>query len=337
MKFRASLHKLLIAFLVLFAPILGGVRPAQAAAQQPQTITLESVRVDVWPEYDQPSVLVIYNVTIASTVNLPATLTVRIPAAVGKPHAVAMQDVSGLYVLNYTTNRAGDWLEVKFTTPSPDVRVEFYDTTLTKSGAHRTYTFHWPADYTVKNLSVKVQQPVNATNVTFRPDIGAGRADSDGLTYYTLTPGKVDAGTAFDLTMGYDKADDTLTNPQQFQAAQPSQPVDGNTPGRVKLFQGATVTTLQLVMIILGLALILGGGAWYGFTSGGFTRFQRGFNTARAGNSATNGRKRHTHPSVAGQAADSAVTGEAAFCQQCGKKAGPGDVFCRSCGTRLRG
>lgn len=48
-------------------------------------LTLSSVEVDLWPEYDQPAVLVIYRVVLPASVVLPADLTLRIPAAAGEP------------------------------------------------------------------------------------------------------------------------------------------------------------------------------------------------------------------------------------------------------------
>jgi hypothetical protein len=321
MKFRASLFKSLAAVLLLAVTF---IHPAAAASQAQSAVTLDSVFVDVWPEYDQPSVLVIYHITLASSVTLPASMTVRIPTAVAKPYAVAMQDQNGLYDLKYTLAGAGEWIEVQFTTPLPEVRIEYYDPSLKKTGTQRDFTFRWPADYTVQNLSVKVQQPIGATNISFRPDIGAGRADSDGLTYFTLVAGKVDAGSTFDLSMGYDKATDTLTNPEQFQAAQPNQPIDANTSGRITLMKGVTTTPLQLVLLGLGLLLIIGGLLWY-WQAGRFTR-------ARA-DAGDGGRRRHRSAREGGEPEEVA---EEVYCHQCGKKAGANDTFCRACGTKLR-
>ena len=80
---------------------MGARQPSPVSAQQSASPVFENVQVDVWPEYDQPAVLVIYHITISTQVTLPANLSIRIPAAAGKPFAVAMQDSNGLYNLNY--------------------------------------------------------------------------------------------------------------------------------------------------------------------------------------------------------------------------------------------
>lgn len=297
---------------------------AQPAAQE-NAVTMGTVRVDIWPEYDQPSVLVIYNITLGQSVKLPATMSVRIPAAAGKPHAVANEDGANLYNLSYQSSAAGNWIEIKYTTPLPVVRIEYYDPTLKKDGKTRNFTFSWPGDFTVEELSLVVQQPMNATDMSFRPGAGPGKPSSDGLTYYTIQAGKVNAGTTFDLDMTYQKSNDKLTNPAQYQDAEPNQPVDENTPGRVKTGQA-----LPWVIGGAGLLLIAGGTIWFWRT--GRTMGMRTEPESRPRHAS----RRVTSAGTSSRATEVVDNGETVFCNQCGKKAGPGDVFCRSCGTRLR-
>lgn len=322
MKLRTSISIPILALLILL--LLGSA--VQPTAAQSNPVTLDSVLVDVWPEYDQPSVLVLVHASLAADVSLPASLSMRIPAAAGKPFALAMQDSTGLYDLNYTLAAAGDWIEVQFTTPSPDVRLEYYDPSLLKVDAQRTFTFGWPADYTTQSLTVKFQQPIDAQNMTFRPDIGAGSMGTDGLTYYTWGGEKVAAGEDFAITVSYANPSGALTNAQQFQEAEPSAPVDNTTPGRVTIFQGVSLTPLQIGMLVAGILLITVGLLYYIFTS----------LRAKAAAEGALGRKRHFRSTAGAAAAESDAPREPVFCHKCGKKSAAGDAFCRSCGARLR-
>ncbi|MGA2503961.1 MAG: hypothetical protein ABSG01_07710, partial [Anaerolineales bacterium] len=66
--------------------------PAQAQSE----LRLSSVSVDIWPEYDQPAVLVIYHISMPANTTLPVTLNLRIPAQ-AEAYAVAISDpVNGL-------------------------------------------------------------------------------------------------------------------------------------------------------------------------------------------------------------------------------------------------
>jgi hypothetical protein len=324
-------------FLTAALALLAGMLPAAPAAAQQSPVSFESLTVDIWPEYDQPSVLVIMHITVSAQVGLPATVGVRIPAEAGRPHAVAMQDVAGLYNLNYEMLSADAWTELRFTTPVPDVRIEYYDPTLQRDGPRRSFTYRWPGDYLVENFAIRTQQPVNASAMTFRPDLGSGRPGDDGLTYYALLAGRVDAGMDFELSFQYDKPDDLLTSPQQFQPVQPSQPIDSTTAGRVTLDQ-----VLPWALGGLGVLMIAAGLFWYWRTgsSASSKRLQSAPRRHRA--KRASGTVSETSPSAPATASAPAPAPaaesdiEPAFCHQCGKRAGSSDLFCRACGTRLR-
>ena len=51
--------------------------PSLAFAQT--NITLESMNVQLWPEYDQPSMLVITDFTVAAGTTFPVDMSFRIP------------------------------------------------------------------------------------------------------------------------------------------------------------------------------------------------------------------------------------------------------------------
>ena len=69
--------------------LLGMVLTFQPAHAQ-GTPTLNSANVWIWPEYDQPDVLIIQRMLISVNTSLPATMTFRIPAAAEKPSALAV-------------------------------------------------------------------------------------------------------------------------------------------------------------------------------------------------------------------------------------------------------
>lgn len=332
MKLRPTLLAFLIIVLLLPA---ASAAAAPVAAQQPPAMA--SIEVDIWPEYDQPAVLVIYHITVAPD-QLPADLMVRIPAAVGSPHAVASVEAAGMFnIPDVQSEVNGEWLELSFRATVPDVRVEYYDPALNKDGQQREYVFRWGGGMDVQNLTLSVQQPPTAANLTLEPSFSTSRTGGDGLEYYSYEVGAVEADTApFTVTLRYTKPNDALTS--EFQAAQPIAPVTSDTSGRVQLEQ-----ILPWLLGGLGLLLLLSGGLWY-------WRSTRVPQTA-----AVDARRRHSSrpperskPTERARSTERARTtertrtnapaagGVAAFCHQCGNKAAPGDLFCRVCGTRLR-
>lgn len=276
----------------------------------------ETVQVAIWPEYDRSDVLVIYYVSLADSVELPAEISILIPEAARTPHAVAMKDVDGtLVTLDYTTAMEGDWIRISFTTPTPDIQLEYYDPRLTREGSLRSFAYQWPGNAPVNNMGVQVQQPLTATGMTFNRSLGSPSQHADGLTYYQTSVGSVPQGTQFGFTLSYQKDDDLLTASQQ--EVQSSAPIDNQTEGR----QIFTERLPFIIAGVLGLLLILGGLTWY---------WQSGRRKPVA-----HSRARHSG-NRRGETQETESYAGSIYCSQCGKRAAAGDVFCRVCGTKLR-
>lgn len=279
--------------------------PAQAQSE----VRLSSVSVELWPEYDQPKVLVIYHISLSPETTLPETLDLRIPAQ-AEVFAVAIADpVRGLLIAPYDRTVQGSWATLKIASNSQNVQVEYYDA-LVKNEAARHIIYEWTGDYAVDAFTVTLQQPVGATDMETDPSLTQSNVGQDGFTYYQSAPQPLAAGQSFTLTADYQKATDALSTTGL--PVQPTQPLDASTSGRVTMSG-----VLPWVLAGIGGALVMVGivGGLYMWKSG----------TRRS--SAT--RKRHIQPHQASETGD-------VYCYQCGKRAQPGDVFCRTCGKRLR-
>ena len=299
--------------LILLSLVLACFIPSGSMAQtQP---SLVSLTVDLWPEFDKPSMLVMYQFTLSPQVRLPAEISLRIPAGAGIPHAVAncQPDVS-CFNATYQQQPAGEWSELTIQATLPDLRVEFYDTALTKDGAKRHYEYTWPGDYAVENFKINVQQPVGAENMVVKPGTFSVAEAGDGFTYHSLDAGSVPAGQTVEVVIDYDKTNDELSNSSM--PVQPSEPLSGETAGRTSL-----TSALPFALGLVGLALMIGGGVWY---------WRSGRQKPQSGRSRRTRRRTASEP-VASGAPEGNV-----YCHQCGKRAAPGDRYCRTCGTQLR-
>ena len=278
------------------------------------------LKVALWPEYDQPSVLVIYYITLAQGTTLPASLNVRIPASSGLPNAVAVKQPDGQLVnLEYETSSDGTWTTIQLVANLPELQIEYYDPGLAKEGVQRSYTYEWPADYAVEDLVIEIQQPLDASDLSVSPGPVSSRTGGDGLTYFTKQVGQVAAGQAVQIDLEYQKSSDILSAAQL--EVQPSAPLTTQSSWQDKML-GA----LPWVLGVLGVSLIAGGAIWY---------WQSGRQTAPARTRRSRARSAAAEDtSPADSRADSAVS--QVYCHQCGKRAASGDRFCRSCGTRLR-
>lgn len=308
-----NMQKAISLFLVL--SILLVPLPGQAQSSP----TIESLKVELWPEYDRSSMLVIYRFTLSADTSLPAQLKIRIPAAAGDPFALAVgPSLDQVGDAPYNRTILGEWAEISFVATMPAVQLEYYDPGLTKSNSSRSFEYNWPGDYQVKSLAVEVQQPIGATGMRISPSLGNGVARADGMVYYTSEIGSLNSSQSFSINLEYQKPSDDLSVGSL--PIEPSQPLTPDTSGRVQV-----ESLLPWALGLLGLLLIGGGGFWYWQST---RREPRSQSKTRA-----RGRRRVSQPVEEEEEESSEIN---VYCHQCGKRAAAGDRFCRSCGTRLR-
>lgn len=285
--------------------------PANASSQG--EVRLASLNIELWPEYDRPDMLVIYNATLSSEVSYPVEVNFRIPAA-AEIHAVAVgTEPNTVGDVPYDRRINGSWAVISFTAALPAIQFEYYDPALRKEGPLREYEYQWPGDFGVETFAMRVQQPAEAESLRLSPDIGSPAPGGDGLLYHHVDVGSLAAGDTFSLSLEYQKESDALTRDSQI--IQPSGPVSQGTPGRVDVQQ-----VLSLVLALLGVAFIFGGVIWFWLS-----RREQTASKSRRG-------RRAVRLKTAEEETNAQV-----YCHHCGKRAGPNDRFCRSCGTRLRG
>ena len=278
--------------------------PVQAQVQ----LHFNAVKISLLPEYDQPSVLVIYQLSLAPDTTLPVQLKLTLPAK-AQVWAVAETDASGKLIDLANTSQTQAGLTVlAFTSDSLSVHVEYYEP-FVKNGQARHIAFKWAGDYAASALSVDFQLPAGATNLVLSPP-SVTTTTEQGFTHYQTSPVNLAAGQSFTLTADYQRQSDALSAPTP--QAPASQPLPKNT-----LTELWNANQTSLLLGLLGVLLLIGG-----LSSLVFWRRSRVRATSR---------KRHFRA-----AADEQTSDEVVFCSQCGTRALPGDAFCRQCGTRLR-
>jgi hypothetical protein len=301
--------KIFILFLVLIFLL-----PGRVGAQT--QVQFSSLEADLWPEFDRPAMLVIYRITLSPQTSLPAQIRLRIPAIAGAPNAVAGSNPDGSLInIPYDQQDAGEWTQLVFQATTPDLQIEYYDPRLEKDGEARHYAFTWLGDYSVDAFTVEVQQPVGASNMRITPGMATSKPGADGLTYLTLDVGPLSVGQPFEISIDYQKPDDQLSSSGL--PVEPSGPLDNTAAGRQSMTEA-----LPWALGLLGVLLIAGGGLWY---------WQSGREQPQ-NNRKPRGRRKATSPVDTGEINQS----DYVYCHQCGKRAAPGDRFCRACGTELR-
>jgi hypothetical protein len=280
------------------------IYPVLASAQT--EIHLSKLKVQLCPEFDQPSMLVLYDFEVTAATPLPARVTFRIPRA-GNLIAVAAMQNGELVNPNFEGPSVnGDSKTFTLIVDSlTTYHFEYYQP-LVRRGELRQFSYAWAGDYAVDEFTIRVQQPLDTTSFVTQPPLKPSVDSLDGLTYYVNQPINLPAGQRYVLDLEYAKTSDALTVPAS--TIQPSGSLDENTAGRI-----TAGDYIPYLILVVGILLIMAGIGYY-YMSGRIRRF-----------------KPRRLRAAAPESRESDV-----YCHQCGQRARAGDRFCRVCGTRLR-
>jgi hypothetical protein len=210
-----------LAFLVLLLTSAGIASAQEAPA--PATPRLERLEISIWPEYDQPSVLVMLRGFLSPDTPLPTSVPLPIPAAAGSPSAVAKRFPGGDLLVAQSMLEAGDPMStVYISTDAPEIRLEYY-IPLDLGNENRHYHFEWPGGLAADRVLFEVMQPIGATGFVVQPASSAPALANDGLIYQREDLGPAAVDQTFAIEIDYTKSSPMLTA-NAMQSAVPQTP-----------------------------------------------------------------------------------------------------------------
>lgn len=282
---------------------------ADAPSSEPPTKAVQSIarmRLSIWPEYDDPRVLVIIRGEIEPDDALPATLNLPIPKGAELIGAGMISEQNAL--LNHphhmTPGDAHDTLSL--TLPVPGFFAEWYYDPWTSREANRQFTYTFIPPYPIDQLEVDIQQPYTATAFHTTPEAMGQNEDAQGGKYALFSYRDLAANAPLTFTVRYVKDTDQPSVSKQ-------QPMpEGDI---------ADAALRQKTIVAFGLLA--------GFTGiyAGCAVAWRNYRRHRA--------SRVTATPLTPTMATSSGASRANFCPDCGRKRQPTDRFCAGCGRSL--
>lgn len=309
-------------------------QPAGAATQTPENqkqvpttevgTPLEGLNVSYQPEYDDPSVLVIYSGKVDASIKAPATIKIAIPKGKGvRLVATSAVDPNGQFQYDRAWKSKQlvdleDMTILTYETIYPTFQFELYMQPVS-GGGERNFDFSLPSISKIKTLTVDIKQPMRAENFKATPE--AARTAPDGqFTDYYYSYADVAPGQNYNFNVKYDRADSI-----------PS--VDKKT-GVVDTSGGSSKTALILIGLIALIGLGIGAGIWRSKTAS-VTPKGRPVKAGAKGNANKKGKSNNKGKPVSAAKQGNAKTGGKNFCPSCGSQNPPGSKFCSDCGTTL--
>ncbi len=296
-------------FLLVLIGLNGVPAPVARAAGSAELSTL---RIMVWPEYDDPRVLVQFEGDLADTTSLPRDMVFYVPTT-AKLYATAYADDNGQLVNTEPAKieqADGGFLRVTIAMSKPRFHVEYYDDLLPVT-ADKVMDFVYRAAWLADKVSLEIQQPIKAENFATTPAADSQTSGYHDFKYFVFNFANVQADQTLKVHVSYTKSDPSpsISNlPQTDTAAADAQAPASNTPLLVTVGTGLLALSALLVL------------AWY---------VRRRPQLARAdvpAHAASKAGRKFAHPAAGAQ-----------FCPQCGHSLSAADHFCANCGAKRRG
>lgn len=278
-----------------------GLTPTMAQGKGDLRISL--MRVSIWPEYDDPRVLVMYQGQFAAGSPLPAPVRFQIPqgAEIHMAGSVSPQGEHQHQPFEVSPARKG--AEVSYNLATTNFYMEFYYNPF-KGGEKKGFEYLVQSIYPIDKLEVDIQQPLRANDFRVDPKPLSVISDQRGFKYSRYAFERLAKDREVKLRVSYTKAD---PNPSVEKAT--AGMGAGGVTERSSRFNPYVIILSVTASILIAMA--------------GYYLLGRRRGAVREVVAAP--------PEKRG-----AREGQKRFCNQCGQEVATGDNFCSNCGARLR-
>ncbi|MBI3016164.1 MAG: zinc ribbon domain-containing protein [Candidatus Tectomicrobia bacterium] len=272
-------------------------------AQGSPAYKISELKISVWPEYDDPRVLVMYEGVFSQNTGKPSSVVFYLPPGAEVTEACAMTEKEEHLCQTWEIAEEKGVKKVKYNLPEPRFRMEYYFDGV-KGDTRREIVPFLKLAYPVERLAVDVQQPLRSENFQVEPKPANVFGDQQGFNYAHLGFENLAPGKDVSLKIAYTKSDRKPSVKKEV----------GGEKVPVKEVRKSPYVYLAVGTTIAVIAI------------GGFATMSR----RRRQSAQTPG----TPTAATGEAKKADRT--ARFCTRCGSPLDAGDRFCGQCGKPLR-
>ncbi|MCP4543973.1 MAG: zinc ribbon domain-containing protein [Chloroflexi bacterium] len=294
--------------------------PVPPADQSDAVLTIQQLRVQVMPEFDDPRVLLIIQGRLdASDAAFPLPITFRVPRG-AQINQMAVMDIS----TGATTSQPFDaqpdpsdprWSLVTYTVDNAHFFYEYYYDPI-EGETDKQFTYAFSSLQPINDFSVEIQQPLAATDFTLDPPPTILRFDEAfGFTYHRFNMDALAANDELMITVNYTKAASEPSLSREQVMGMQGNDVPSEMPAVMGVSHATSSSVPEWAFVLLGVTiLVIGGGFVWNRTQPGNTPIK-----AMA-------------PRVSINPTVSKAESLLGFCTQCGATLKSGAHFCHICG-----
>jgi len=164
------------------------------------------MKIAIWPEYDDPGVLVIYDGRFADSSRFPLKTSFYLPKDAVISDACSLSPRGQHFCQLYETVNLGEFKEVLLFLPFPNFYLSFHTYPDVDKTDSRAFDYHIRTNHNIEKLEMDIQQPLRSTMFNISPASEEASTDKDFNHFkYTYSPVSSGEDKLFNIT--YNKSD----------------------------------------------------------------------------------------------------------------------------------
>ncbi len=297
-------------------------------------LSATQMKVSVWPEYDDPRVLVINQAELDPNVQLPADVTFNVPKGAEIGMACEVDSGGGHSCKPYQLVDMGDYQALTYEVEAQKtIFLEYYYDAFPAGTPERAFDFQYRPGFSVANTTIEVQEPLRSSGFTVDPPLPKTSKDSEGLSYHLQDYADLPMDEPLSVKVSYSKPDaNPSVKPKDDGAAPSGSPAAaGAGSNNTALF--AVLATLAFGTLVIGGYKVMRPAPASSGRRGGAARSSARPQSARPKptRAAAPGPERARGGGKPGKSSGGNVS-DTKFCTSCGTGIRRADSFCPECG-----
>jgi len=205
------------ATLLLLAFATGCAEEAENAADVSGTaedLSIGRMRVAIWPEYDDSSILVIYDGRFDEASRFPIKTSFLVPKGAIISDACSLSHQGQHFCQLYKTFDKGSYDEVQLLLPYPNFYLSFHTPTFSATDRERKFDYPIKANHPIKLMEVDIQQPLRSSEFNITPPenststlTGPVTSEKKGFKHFSYTLKNIAKGNETSFSIDYVKDD----------------------------------------------------------------------------------------------------------------------------------
>ncbi len=191
-----------------------GCRKQGGAGAPAQGLSIGRMKVAIMPEYDDPSVLAIYDGKFDEASSYPIKTSFLVPKGSVISDACSLSHEGQHFCQLYRTVNRGEHDEVSLLLPYPNFYLSFHTPQLDVKKEKKELAYPIKANHPIKTLEVDIQQPLRSTAFSIVPPGGVVASEEGGtisvikgFNHFTYKLEGVAKDREYAFRIGYIKSD----------------------------------------------------------------------------------------------------------------------------------